>query len=304
MNMQQIQAFLAICNLKSFTKASERLYTSQPVISRQVSSLENELGFKLFVRDKKGDISLTAQGEMYAEFMEKFQIDYGEMLNAISTIKARAPRLHIGLGAERTPDNAMSEAVRLMWEKHGFETVAITFLSLTQMLDALYDDVIDIACTDKRVVINCSKDLDMMLVRTAKVKLLLSEKHPLANKEELSIDDFTDETFIRLNSWMPLQTVPYPMGAADKRSAPKRKRVRRGKTLVAPDGSTLLFWCRANIGVAEFLMWNDADFNIENCVLRDVSELGCENEVLAWRKDSRNPLVWEFIERFETYKSS
>jgi hypothetical protein len=235
--------------------------------------------------------------------MRKFQIDYSAMLDTVSKVDARSPRLHIGLGTERTPDGAVSEAVGQMWEKHRFETVAVAFFSLTQMLDALYDDAIDIACIDERVIINCAKDLDMLLTRTARVKLLLSEKHPLAHKEKLSIDDFANETFIRLNSWMPLQTVPYPMGTADKKSMPERKRMQKRKIIIAPDGATLLFWCRANIGVVEFMMWNDADFNIEKCVLREVTEFGYENEVLAWRRDDRNPLVWEFIERFEACKS-
>jgi DNA-binding transcriptional LysR family regulator len=301
--MQQISAFLAICDLKSFTKASERLYTSQPVISRQVASLENELGFRLFVRDKKGDIRLTAQGEMYAEFMRKFQIDYSVMLETVSKADAQSSQLRIGLGAERTPDDAVSETVELMWKKHRFETVAVAFFSLTQMLDALYDDAIDIACVDERVVLNCAKDLEMTPVRATRAKLLLSEKHPLADREKLTVGDLEDEVFIRLHSWMPLQTVPYPMGSADRKSLPAHKRAQKRKILTAPDGATLLFWCRANIGVAEFLMWNEADFNIEKCVLREVSEFGHENEVLAWRKDDRNPLVWEFIERFEACKS-
>lgn len=45
MNQRQIESFLAVAETGNFTRAAERLYISQPAVSKQVLSLEEELGF-------------------------------------------------------------------------------------------------------------------------------------------------------------------------------------------------------------------------------------------------------------------
>jgi len=48
MNDLEIDYFMAVATNLSFTKTSEELYVSQPAISRQIASLEKELGVTLF----------------------------------------------------------------------------------------------------------------------------------------------------------------------------------------------------------------------------------------------------------------
>ena len=66
MNFSQIKCFLAAAECLSFTRAADRLYLSQPVLSRQIASMEDELGIELFIREKKS-IRLTPAGEVLAE---------------------------------------------------------------------------------------------------------------------------------------------------------------------------------------------------------------------------------------------
>jgi DNA-binding transcriptional LysR family regulator len=65
MNINQIQSFVALYNFKSFTKAAEYLYITQPTISKNISSLEEELGVTLVERKKGGKIQITRFGEAY-----------------------------------------------------------------------------------------------------------------------------------------------------------------------------------------------------------------------------------------------
>lgn len=64
MRTDEIQAFIAICELGSFQAAAERLYLSQPAISKRVASLENRLDHSLFDRVGRG-VSLTEAGRAY-----------------------------------------------------------------------------------------------------------------------------------------------------------------------------------------------------------------------------------------------
>ncbi|MDS0526013.1 LysR family transcriptional regulator [Clostridium sp. SHJSY1] len=48
MNTLQIEYFLTLANYKSFTATANALFVSQPAISKQIASLEKEIGFTLF----------------------------------------------------------------------------------------------------------------------------------------------------------------------------------------------------------------------------------------------------------------
>jgi DNA-binding transcriptional LysR family regulator len=78
----QIDYFMAVARNGSFVKASERLYVSQPAVSRQIASLESELGVVLFDRAKR-TIHLTAAGELFYKFFQDYR-------NGLSTAKYHA----------------------------------------------------------------------------------------------------------------------------------------------------------------------------------------------------------------------
>ncbi|MBO0982006.1 LysR family transcriptional regulator [Microbacterium sp. SD291] len=62
MNLEQLRGFAEVARLGHFTRASESLHLAQPSLSRQISTLERELGAELFHR-ARGHIALTAAGE-------------------------------------------------------------------------------------------------------------------------------------------------------------------------------------------------------------------------------------------------
>ena len=70
MDLDQLKTFLEIVRLKSFSKAAETCYRTQPAISAQVRQLEQELNASLF--DRLGTrIALTPAGRIFAEYAER-----------------------------------------------------------------------------------------------------------------------------------------------------------------------------------------------------------------------------------------
>lgn len=61
MKLKQLEVFVSVADCKSFSKAAEKLYLTQPTVSVYISSLEKELNAKLFVRNTK-EICVTEQG--------------------------------------------------------------------------------------------------------------------------------------------------------------------------------------------------------------------------------------------------
>ena len=64
MNDTLIQSFLSVAEEGSFCKAAEKIYISQPNLSRNIARLEKELNAQLFDRSGK-HIALTEAGRIY-----------------------------------------------------------------------------------------------------------------------------------------------------------------------------------------------------------------------------------------------
>ena len=71
-NLNSYKFFYYVAKYNSFKIASEKLFVSQPAVSKQINNLENSLGIKLFYRYNKG-IELTNEGKyLFAEISKMF----------------------------------------------------------------------------------------------------------------------------------------------------------------------------------------------------------------------------------------
>ncbi|WP_179134568.1 LysR family transcriptional regulator [Oceanobacillus timonensis] len=69
MNLQTLEYFVTVVKEKSMTKAAEKLYVSQPALTKQIKRLEALLGFSVFNRSSQG-ITLTVKGEQFFNDIE------------------------------------------------------------------------------------------------------------------------------------------------------------------------------------------------------------------------------------------
>ena len=70
MDLHQLRGFYEIARTRSFTRAADKLFLSQPAISLQVKALEGELGEPLFDR-KRREIRLTEAGEVLFKYVQQ-----------------------------------------------------------------------------------------------------------------------------------------------------------------------------------------------------------------------------------------
>ncbi len=82
MDIKVLYYFLTVAREESITKAAERLYMTQPPLSRQLKALEEELGVQLFIRESR-KITLTEEGILLRkraeEMVELMEITKGEI---------------------------------------------------------------------------------------------------------------------------------------------------------------------------------------------------------------------------------
>src|SRR5262245_12652794 len=72
--IRQLEYFAAVAETRHFTRAAELVHVAQPSLSKQVSTLERELGTLLFNR-ARGNITLTPAGETLLPFARRILAD-------------------------------------------------------------------------------------------------------------------------------------------------------------------------------------------------------------------------------------
>ena len=96
MTITQLQYFLCASGEGNFSEAAAKLFVSQPAVSKQISLLEKELGFRLFERTGR-NLRLTEDGERFRACVQRCQDDLTQTLQDIRR-RDRTERfsLHIG----------------------------------------------------------------------------------------------------------------------------------------------------------------------------------------------------------------
>lgn len=86
MEIRQLEYFLMVSRVNSFTRAAERLYVSQPAVTNAVRSLEDELGIQLFDRNQKQAL-LTTEGKIFYAHVEQLMNGISNTLEEINALK-------------------------------------------------------------------------------------------------------------------------------------------------------------------------------------------------------------------------
>lgn len=96
MNLRQLSYFLQIAELRSFTRAASVLHVAQPSLSRQIQTLEHELGVLLFVRSDKG-VKLTDAGVALQERASAVLQQVRQIRDEIG-LQSKAPKGELSFG--------------------------------------------------------------------------------------------------------------------------------------------------------------------------------------------------------------
>jgi len=101
LNIKHLETFILVADLHSFTATARKLYMSQPAVSFQIKSLEEDLQVSLFQRGDKR-LSLTPAGKLLYTEAKKMVIRYQKIRSGIEDLKGLKTG-HLVVGASTTP---------------------------------------------------------------------------------------------------------------------------------------------------------------------------------------------------------
>lgn len=198
MNLSQIEYFLAASDMLNFTAAANSLYISQPALSKQVKLLEAELGVKLFCRGNRR-VYLTQAGEIFRNDLAAVlrELDRA-VINVRSIGKQQGEQLKIGC----FQGTVIDDLIYLISEKYKLTRPEIDLVfrrcDFKEIQQALINNTVDIILT---IDFEATKlhSFHAQTIFTKKLAFVYSEKSPLANMPNLSVDSFSATPFLVLS---------------------------------------------------------------------------------------------------------
>jgi DNA-binding transcriptional LysR family regulator len=100
-DFRHLETFCRVASLKSFSRAADDLFLTQPTVSGHILSLERSLSLRLFDRTGR-EIRLTKAGEIFLRYASRILTVRKDLLNALSEF-SQAIRGELSLGASTIP---------------------------------------------------------------------------------------------------------------------------------------------------------------------------------------------------------
>ncbi|MGI9200713.1 MAG: HTH-type transcriptional regulator CysB [Woeseiaceae bacterium] len=192
MKLQQLKYLLAIAdNGLNITAAAEKLFTSQPGVSKQLKLLEEELGLQLFVRKGKSLGGVTAAGEQVIE-RARFIMEEAENIRSLAANYYQEEEGTLSIATTHTQARyVLPEVIREFRNKYPKVSLNLHQGTSEQIADMVAANDIDFA------IATGSHDLfrDLLLVPSYNWdrKIIVPNDHPLTElKRELTLKDLAD----------------------------------------------------------------------------------------------------------------
>lgn len=183
MSIQRLPVFLSAAEHLNFTRAAEEQCISQTAVSQQIKLLEQELGYALFVRGKRG-VSLTPAGEVFYRQCKQLMIRYNDAAAQGKKIAlGNATDLRIGYAGAYELWTIVSQ-IRKYHRQHPEAAFSFQLGSNRSLLTTLAEGRLDMAVLSGFGVV-LDAELASCVTRADPCVVMISAEHPLAAKAEI-----------------------------------------------------------------------------------------------------------------------
>ena len=192
MELRHLRYFIAVAETGSLTEAAEqRLYTSQPSLSRQIRDLEGQVGVQLFSRSARG-VELTAAGQA---FLDHARLVLMHVDAAVETARraAQPERKTFAVGFQTGHEmNWLPPAMQVLHDELQDIQVTVSSDYSPDLAEALARGRLDLAF----LRVEPGYDLEYQVVDREPLIVLMPNDHRLTARSSVSPQDLVGEVFI------------------------------------------------------------------------------------------------------------
>lgn len=283
-HLRNLRYFAAVAEELHFTRAAERLFVSQPALSRQVAGLERALRTPLLERDTRS-VTLTAAGEALLPAARRVLEIWEDGQRDVAEAAARATgRLVVGL-ATGIGRGLVSRAAQRLREDQPELALTMRQVPWDDPSVGLRERQTDVAFAF--LPLPDDAGLTWQVLRTEARQVALPADHPLVTRERLVFTDLLDEPFLAMPSgpgrdfWL----------AADQRAG--------SATTIASEvrsADEAFEAVAGGVGVVLVAEGNAELYRREGVVVRDVADLSPAELVVVWRSNDQRASVAAFVD--------
>lgn len=196
MRIEYMREFVAIHDEGNFSRAARSLFMTQPALSRHMQELERELGVRLIDRDRHS-VSLTEAGERAYKGFRQILRSYDRLTDDIAGYKAGLTgNLRIGMLYYTIRQDFGDAMERFSTEYPGVRLRRFSYQP-QEVFQALAEERIDVGVLP-RANHPDAEWLRYQDILSDGLATLVSVDHPLASRDEITLDDLADETAVLL----------------------------------------------------------------------------------------------------------
>jgi len=283
---RDLRYFVAVAEELHFTRAADRLFVSQPALSKQIGMLERQLGARLFERGRDG-VRLTPVGTALLPHARLVLAEWDRAWEAAGQAKA-SQRATLAVGMSTSPGRGgLLPAIRSRFTAARPQaTVNLRQVSWGDPTAGLADGSSDVAFV--WLPVPEPGRFRWIVVADEPRLVAMAGTHPLASREVIPFADLLDEPFLALpRSAGPLRDYWLALDARDGKPPRIGDEIAGAEetyeALVDGRGICLLASGNAPLIVRE------------GVVARPVRGISPSQLALAWRATDRRPLVLDYV---------
>lgn len=290
MFMQEIHCFIAVAECLNFTTAANRLYMSQPGLSRIISKMEQDLNVRLFVRSTRS-VTLTRAGEHFLSVCRDF-VRQCETLNAFNPQDSLtiSGSLTIGIG-DLEENRYLPQIIHEFSKNYPLCDLSVRRYNPEELLGAISNGDVDFGAATSYTI--PEKGFQYKVYHPSPLMVVVPPGHRFADRDVVRISELRDENFLSIfrNSSRAINRIQqicakgsfYPRIVKETNSL-----------------STIFMLISANMGISiHFLLHKAAckyDLRFIPLDLEDGSNQNPQDgAALIWKKGNPNPALQPFI---------
>lgn len=294
MTMEQLQQFMVVAKLSSFTRAAEALYVSHSTISRNISMLEQSLGVSLITRDTRS-VTLTYAGKLL--YMRGNDlIRHMESLVHEVQLAGKGATGILEIACINYYNEPLFATCRAMTEENPDINLSINQYNLEHIMQEILYDHVDIGVTFSYALGGQRDHFEVIPIAKERFCILAADSCDDQKLRNYVKTGHIDMPIIRIND-LSYDFVDHLMDSRYVGQESDRESIQPATSL-----ESMTLQIRAGIGVA-LLPESTARQYSNGCKIIELSDVDTSFEVvMVYKRTNKNPVIPMFIERYREIK--